>query len=135
MNGTRKAGLILAGIASAMWLGALAAFLGTGPEDGVSLGGALLALLAVPVSIAAAGILLASLLAGQKGVPPLLRVAAGLAVVSVPALLAFLVMDPYAESATAQFTALGVGVVAFLASSVLFAAASRPPGRRVQSGR
>ncbi len=62
MNGTRKAGLILAGIASAMWLGALAAFLGTGPEDGVSIGGALLALLAVPVSIAAAGILLASLL-------------------------------------------------------------------------
>jgi hypothetical protein len=130
MNGSRRAGLILAGIGAAMWLGALAAFLSTGPEDGVNIGGALLALLAVPVSAGASITLLASLRGGSRSAPGLLRAGAGLAVVAVLALLAFLVIDPYGDSAKVQFTVLGVGVLAFFASSALFAAASRSTGRQ-----
>jgi hypothetical protein len=135
MNGTRKAGLIVAGIGAATWLGALAAFLGTGPEDGVNIGGAFLALLAVPVSVGASVTLLASLRGESSGASGTLRAGAGFAVVAVLAMLAFLVIDPYGESATVQFPVLGVGILAFFASSGLFAAASRSTGRQLHLGR
>jgi hypothetical protein len=56
----------------------------------------------------------------------MLRAAAILAGVSVLALLAFLVIDPYGRSAAVRFAVLGLGVLVFLASSAMFAVASRP---------
>jgi hypothetical protein len=134
MNGTRKAGLIVAGVAAAMWLGAVLGFVATGPEDGVNIGAALLALLAVPVSMAASITLLISLRADRHGRPRSLLVAAGLAGLSLVALPAFLLLDPYETSVVAQLGVLGIGVLAFLASSALFAVASRRNGQPLPAG-
>ena len=125
MNGTRRSGLRIAGIATALWLGAGLGFAITPPEAGVNIGAALLAFLAIPVSIGASVTLLVSLRGTPRRRPRVRWIASILAGLSLIALPVFLLLDPYGTSAVPQFTALGVGVGAFLASSALFAVLGR----------
>ena len=60
MSTTRKVGLVLATVATAMWALILLAVVTTDPDEGVNIGAALMALLALPLSIAALVTLLVS---------------------------------------------------------------------------
>jgi peptidoglycan/LPS O-acetylase OafA/YrhL len=124
MSGTRRAGLIVAGIASALWLVVVVAFFSTGPEDGVNIGAALLATLAFPLSVAGAVILLVSLRGERsdgRGVPVPRRIGAVLAVVAMVLLGTVFVMGPTDSLSRDTMTALLIsGIGAFLVSFALF---------------
>jgi heme A synthase len=129
MNGTRRAGLIVAAVATALWVGALLGFATTGPEDGVNIGAALLAFVAVPTSIGALITLLTSLRDRRSGTPGIRWSAVILAILSMLALVTSLVLDPYDTPVTVQLGFLAFGVVTFLGSSALFAVMTRRPHR------
>ncbi len=127
---TRTVGLVIAALATLSWLLFLAALLTADPDDGANIGAGLAALLALPLSVVSSVVLLASLLRRSPGeqVPwrrTAERVAAALAVVSVAAFGAFLVLDPYAASAAARVVTLAVGVTTFLGSATTFAWVTR----------
>jgi hypothetical protein len=126
---TRRTGLILAGVASALWLVVLVAFFSTTPDDGVDLGGALLAMLAVPLSLASSVVLLVSLRAERRGgagrpaqalaVPR--RVAGVLTVVATALLCIVFVMGPTDSFSPDAMVALLIsGIGAFLAAFALY---------------
>jgi hypothetical protein len=129
VNSTRTVGLILAAVATALWVVIVAAFLATGPDDGVNIGAALLAFIAVPLSIAASVTLIVSRgVAARQGAPeehPVVRrIAAGLAVVSAACLGLSLVLGPATDSirfAVVTVALLVVGILAFVVSSAFFA--------------
>jgi hypothetical protein len=123
MSGTRRAGLILAAVATALWLGAALAFGVTGREAGANIGAALMALLAVPVSMGASATLLASVRSVPAERPGIVRAAVALAVLSLILLPVFLFLDPYETSSAAQLATLLGGAFCFLGSSALFLAA------------
>ena len=60
MDKTRKVGLILAAVPTALWAVAVVGFVLTGPDDGVNIGAAMLALLALPLSVGASVTLIVS---------------------------------------------------------------------------
>jgi hypothetical protein len=134
MNGTRRAGLIVAAVATALWMGALLGFATTAPEDGVNIGAALLAFVAVPTSIGASITLLTSLRNRRSGPPGIRWSAVTLAILSMLALVTSLVLDPYDTPVTVQMGFLAFGVVTFLGSSALFAVMTRRPRRLVGNG-
>jgi membrane protease YdiL (CAAX protease family) len=126
---TRRTGLILAGIASALWLVVLVAFFSTAPEDGVNLGGALLAMLAVPLSLASSVVLLVSLRAERRGgsgrpaqalaMPR--RVAAVLTVAAMALLCTVFAMGPTDSLSPDALVALLIsGIGAFFAAFALY---------------
>lgn len=127
MSRTRRAGLIVAGIASALWLVVVVAFYSTGPEDGVNIGAALLAMLAFPLSVAGAVILLLSLRgegrsgSGSRRMPVPRRVAAVLAVVATALLGTVFVMGPTDSLPPDTMVALLIsGIGAYLVTFALF---------------
>ena len=61
MDPARKNGLRLAATASVLWALVVAAFLTTGPDDGVPIGAGLLYILAVPLSVTSSVTLISSL--------------------------------------------------------------------------
>jgi hypothetical protein len=129
VNTTRKVGLILAAVATALWLVIVAMFFSTGPDEGVNIGAALLTFLDLPLSIGASLTLLASMSsAARHGIPesrPLARrIGAVLAVVSAACLVGSLVLGSMVETTGLAVTAtvvLVAGIVTFVASSALFA--------------
>ena len=129
MNTTRKVGLILAAVATALWLVIVAMFFSTGPDDGVNIGAALLAFLALPLSIGASMTLLASMTSSARHrIPethPLARrIGAVLAVVSTACLAGSLVLGSMVDTVDLALTAtvvLAAGIVSFVVSSALFA--------------
>lgn len=134
MNRTRTAGLVIAAVATLLWLLFLVALLTADPDDGANIGAGLAALLALPLSVVSSVVLLVSLRrrSPAEHEPPRRsaeRVAAALAVVSVAAFGAFLVLDPDAASAL-PVTTLAVGVATFLGSAATVAGATRPRVRR-----
>jgi hypothetical protein len=60
VNTTGKVGLVLAAVATALGAAVVVAFLMTGPEDGVNIGAAMLALLALPLSVGSSVTLIVS---------------------------------------------------------------------------
>ena len=60
MNTTRTVGLVLAAVATALWAVVVVGFLTTEPEDGVYIGAAILALLALPRSVGSSVTLIVS---------------------------------------------------------------------------
>ncbi|SOD97276.1 hypothetical protein [Blastococcus haudaquaticus] len=132
MNRTRRIGLGIAAVATLLWLLFLVAVLTGDPADGADIGAGLAALLALSLSLGASLVLLLSLRSGRSSssapAPPRRaseRAAAALAGVSMAGLLAFLLLDPYAESDVLRRAALAVGVGAFLLSSATFAFTTR----------
>jgi hypothetical protein len=134
VNRTRTVGLVVAAVATVVWLSFLAAILTADPDDGANIGAGLAALLAIPLSVASSVVLLVSLRTRSPGqdAPGAVRsrraperLAAALSAVSVAALLTFLFLDPYSTSAVPRVTTLAVGVAAFLASAGTFAGATR----------
>jgi uncharacterized membrane protein len=134
MNGTRRAGLIVAAVATALWVGALLGFATTGPEDGVNIGAALLAFVAVPTSVGALITLLTSLRDRRTGPQAIRLSAVVLAVASMLALVTSLVLDPYDTPVTVQVGFLAFGAVTFLGSAALFVAMTRRPRRLIGNG-
>jgi hypothetical protein len=126
VNTTRSVGLVLAAVATGLWAVAVVAFLMTGPEDGVSIGGALLALLALPLSVGATITLIVS---GRdaRGLPDQhalrRRLAAGLGIASITCLCSSVVLGQVASSGAVvvAFVLLPSGIAAFVVSSALFA--------------
>lgn len=126
MNTTRTVGLVLAAVATALWAVVVVGFLTTGPDDGVNIGAAVLALLALPLSIGASVTLIVSRGdAARRGVaeehPLLRRVAAGLAVSSIAFLGGSMVFGQLDSLAAAAVVLLTAGIAAFVASSACFA--------------
>jgi ABC-type Na+ efflux pump permease subunit len=125
---TRRTGLILAGIASALWVVVVVAFFSTGPEDGVNLGAALLAMVAVPLSLASSVVLLVSLRGERRsgrGVAravPRPRVAAAvLSVVAMALLCIVFVIGPTDSLPADTMVALLLsGIGAFLTAFALY---------------
>ena len=129
---TRRTGLVVAAVAILLWLLFAVALLTTDPFDGANIGAGLAALLALGLSVVASLLNLASLReAGPGGAPAAGRLTATergagvLAVLSTACLVAFLVLDPYAESDVPRMTTLAVGVGAFLLSTAGFAVTAR----------
>jgi peptidoglycan/LPS O-acetylase OafA/YrhL len=127
MSRTRRAGLIVTGIASALWLVVVVGFYSTGPEDGVNLGAALLSMLAFPLSVAGAVILLVSLRgeagngSGFRGLAMPRRAAAVLAVVALALLATVFVVGPTDSLPPDAVVALLVsGIGAYLVTFALF---------------
>jgi hypothetical protein len=125
---TRKVGLILAAVATALWAVAVVGFVLTGPDDGVNIGAALLALLALPLSVGASVTLIVSTgSARRSGLteehPLARRVAAGLGVASIACLCGSMVVGQLDSigTAVAAMILLTTGIAAFVASSALFA--------------
>lgn len=125
----------MAAVATALWVVIVVAFLATAREDGVNIGAALLAFLALPLSIAASVTLVVSWRSDVEARRPddhrrAGRIGAGLAVAAIVCLAGSLVLGPMVdgvELAVAAAVVLVVGIVTFVASSVLFAL---PRGRR-----
>jgi len=124
---SRRGGLIVAGVAAALWLVVLVAFYAPAPEDGVSLGGALLAMLAFPLSIAGCVMLLVSLrgeLRPGRGARSLAMprwVAAVLSVAAMVLLGTVFVTGPTDELPRDTMVALLLsGIGAFLAAFALY---------------
>ena len=111
MDGTRKTGVWLAGAATALWVG-FAAMMADTPEDGgANIGGGLVGLLAMAVSIAAAVTLIVA-------VPTVtVRVPAGLSVLAWVGYVALAVNDTGPRAVA--FTILAAGVVLLAAAAVL----------------
>jgi hypothetical protein len=128
VNTTRTVGLVLSAVATVLWVGAAVGLLTTSPEDGVSIGGALLALLALPLSVGATVTLLVSRgEAARRGLPEphpgARRIAAGLGIASIAGLCGATVLGQlgsFALGVTAMVL-LAAGIAAFVASSALFA--------------
>jgi peptidoglycan/LPS O-acetylase OafA/YrhL len=124
---SRTAGLIVAGTAAALWLVVLVTFFSADPDDGVNLGAALLSMLAFPLSMAGAVLLLLSLrterregTGGRRLAVPR-RVAAVLTVLAVGLLTAvFLVAPADALSPDLMVALLLSGIGAFLAAFALY---------------
>jgi hypothetical protein len=128
VNPTRKVGLILAAVATALWAVIVAASFMTGPDDGVNIGAALLALLALPLSVGASVTLLVSLrTTAQQGVseqhPLARRIAAGLALVSIVCLQVSLALGgrDSVDGVALAVVLLVAGIATFVLSSALFA--------------
>jgi peptidoglycan/LPS O-acetylase OafA/YrhL len=124
---SRRAGLIVAGTAAALWLVVLVSFFSADPDDGVNLGAALLSMLAFPLSMAGSVLLLLSLRAERRGdtggrrlaVPR--RVAAVLTVLAMALLAAVFVVTPADFlSADLMVALLLSGIGAFLAAFALY---------------
>jgi hypothetical protein len=133
VNTTRTVGLVLAAVAAALWLVIVVAVLAVGFDEGVNIGAAFLAMLAVPLWLAASVVLLVSRhLAAREGTLQKTatgRVAAVLALVSAVLLPLSMVLGPMDHVVPVQLllgSLLG-GIAAFIASAVLFLT---PDGRR-----
>lgn len=134
MESTRKTGLVLAGVAAGLWAFVVFAFVTVAPDDGVPIGAALVAFLAVPLSAAASIVLLVShRRARRNGAPdrrPVSGLAAVLTAVSLVLLPLPLVLGPWDVFPPELLFGLWfAGVGAFLLSAVLFLAASPRRGR------
>jgi hypothetical protein len=119
-------------VATLCWLLFAVALLTAEADDGANIGAGLAALLALGLSVVASLTLLASLRVtrpvGAKAVGRLTATERGagvLAVLSTACLVAFLVLDPYAESDVPRMTTLAVGVGLFLLSTAGFAVTAR----------
>ena len=130
----RRTGLVLAAAATLLWVLVAVALLTADPDDGANIGAGLAGLLALALSLVASLLLLASLrearAAGTTVAERLTATERGagvLAVLSSACLLAFLALDPYADSDVVRMTTLAVGVGAFLLSTVGFAMTARAP--------
>jgi hypothetical protein len=128
VNTTGKVAPILAAVATVLWVVILVAYFSTGPDEGVNIGAAALALLAVPLSIAASVMRLApqphDVTASQPVNRTGGRVAAVLAVASIVCLALPIVAGPMVETeamAAVARVVLLAGIVSFVASSALFA--------------
>jgi hypothetical protein len=128
VNTTRTVGLALSAVATVLWVVAAVALLTTSPEDGVNIGGALLALLALPLSVGATVTLLVSRgEAARHGMPEphpsAHRIAAGLGIASIAGLCGSTVLGQLGSFAlgVAAMVLLATGIAAFVASSALFA--------------
>jgi hypothetical protein len=128
VNPTRRVGLILAAVATALWAVIVVAFVMTGSDDGVNIGAALLALLALPLSVGASVTLIVSRgdAAGRGRAeehPLARRIAAGLAVASIALLCGSTVLGQLDSIGIAGVAVvlLAAGIAAFVASSALFA--------------
>lgn len=129
---TRRTGLVVAAVATLLWLVFAVALLTADPDDGANIGAGLAALLALVLSVVASLTLVSSLRSTRPGRAPAARRltatergAAVLAVLSTACLVAFLVLDPYAESDVLRMTTLAVGVGTFLLSTAGFALTAR----------
>ncbi len=131
MKTIRTAGLILAAVASAMWIFIVVAFfLALATGAGVPFGLIWVAYLALPPSVAASVVLLVSLVPvgpphyRPPAMPPLRRAtAAALAVLSLfllPQWISFPDIDDSFSSDVRPLEVVG-GIAAFLGSSILFA--------------
>ncbi|MFP5370418.1 MAG: hypothetical protein ACLGI3_06680 [Actinomycetes bacterium] len=131
MDSARRTGLRLAASATVLWVLVVAAFLSTGPNDGVPIGAGLLYLIAVPLSVMASAALISSLRPTTPGtvsppagrvITPIRWVAVALAAVSVILLPAVLLLGPTDLLAPDTMTTLqSSGIGAFVVSSILFA--------------
>jgi hypothetical protein len=122
MSSTRKTGLVLAGVAVGLWAGAIAGTVSTAPEDGANIGAALLALFAVPLSVAASILLLMSRRGARPARPAVDRAAAVLALASVVLLPASLVLGPRDDVVPQQLIlgTLAAGILTFVFAAALF---------------
>ena len=131
MTAMRTTGLVLAAVASVLWLVVVAVFLTTAPEDDATVAAALLGLLTTPMSLAASGCLLADQRRSQElpgpagadrqAVPVPRRVARVLAIVSLAVLPAVWIVAPTDRLSPGALRALlFAGIAAFVASSALF---------------
>ncbi|WP_143030467.1 hypothetical protein [Blastococcus aurantiacus] len=132
MTTTRRTGLVVAALATLLWLLFAVALLTADPDDGANIGAGLAALLALGLSVVASLTNLASLrdarAAGTTAAERLTATERGagvLAVLSSACLVAFLALDPYADSDVVRMTTLAVGVGAFLLSTAGFAMTAR----------
>ena len=104
----------------------IVAFLMTLPDDGVNVGAAMLALLAVPLSVGASVTLIVSMPeAGRtEEHPPARRIAATLAAASIALLCGSMVFGPLDDivPVVVAMVLLTTGIATFVASSALFAA-------------
>jgi hypothetical protein len=131
MDPSRKTGLGLAVTAALLWLLIVAAFLTTGPADGVPIGAGLLYIFAVPLSVGASATLLSSLrtttpvTASQpvgRATTPIRWAAAALAAVSALLLSVVFLLGPTDLLARdAMITLASSGIGALVISSILFA--------------
>jgi len=128
VDSTRGVGLVLAAVAAGLWAVVVVAVLMTGPEDGVNIGAALLALLALPLSVGATITLIVSRRdADRRGVsdshPRARRIAVVLGIASVACLGGSMVTGQLESTGTAAvaLVLLTAGIATFVASSVLFA--------------
>jgi hypothetical protein len=128
VNTTRKVGLVLAAAATSLWAVVVVGFLTTRPEDGVNIGAAMLALLALPLSVGATITLIVSgrddARRGMTDEHPMARrVTAGLGIASIAFLCSSIVLGQMAfgGALVIAFVLLPSGIAAFVASSVLFA--------------
>lgn len=134
VESSRKLGLCLAVPAAGMWAFVVFAFVTVAPGDGVPIGAAGVAFLAVPLSVASSIVLLVShRRAGATGAPdrsPAGDRAAALATASVLLLPLPLLLGP-ADAVLPEllFGILAAGIGAFVLSTVLFLFASTGPGR------
>ena len=129
---TRRTGLVVAAVATILWLLFAVGLLTSDPDDGANIGAGLAALLALVLSVGASLTLLSSLRSTRPGAARAAgrltateRGAGVLAVLSTACLVAFLVLDPYAESDVPRMTTLAVGVGTFLLSTAGFAVTAR----------
>jgi len=127
MSRSRRAGLIVAGIASALWVVVLVTFFSATPQDGVSFGGTVLAMLAVPLSLAASVLLLVSLWgerragSGARSLAAPRWAAAALTVTAMALLCTVFVLAPTGSlSADTMVAFLLSGIGAFLAAFALY---------------
>jgi peptidoglycan/LPS O-acetylase OafA/YrhL len=124
---SRRAGLIVAGTAAALWLVVLVSFFSADPDEGVNLGAALLSMLAFPLSMAGAVLLLLSLRAERRETTGVRRLAvprraAGVLTVLAMAMLAtvFVVVPADSLSPDLMVALLLSGIGAFLAAFALY---------------
>ena len=131
MNSTRRVGLGLAAVATALWIVIVVAVFTTRPEDGVNIGAALLAMVAVPMSLAASvTLLIARSTAAREGTPDRSatgRAAAVLALLSLLLLPVPIVLGPMDHVVPPQllFGSFFGGITTFVVSSVLFLTTTR----------
>ena len=128
---SRKTGLRLAAMTTFLWALVLAAFVTTGPNDGVPIGAGLLYILAVPLSVIASATLISSLRLTTPGtasppagraITPIRWAAATLAGVSAILLpVVFLLGATDSLGRDTMTTLLHSGIGAFVISSSLFA--------------
>ncbi len=131
MDPSRKNGLRLAVTATVLWVLIVAAFLTTGPNDGVPIGAGLLYILAVPLSVMASATLISSLrtTTPETASPPVGRartpirwaVAALAAVSAILLPVVFLLGPTDLPARDTMITLESLGIGAFVISSMLFA--------------
>ncbi|WP_104525124.1 hypothetical protein [Blastococcus atacamensis] len=131
MDSMRRTGLVLAAVASALWILFAALFLGTDPDDGANIGAGLAAILAVLLSVASLTVLLFSLRSPGSDPAPKgrdARVGAPVAVVSLVLFVGAWVFSSSADTdatGTVLLAVVAAAVLTFVAAAVLFV----PPRR------